>query len=306
LYSDSVDGCCAMFNNCSSVLETTYKDFFYSQLKVGFINTFTDLAQAYTAIQRRFQSSDSQTDKEKIKFLVTLNNLEESIEFISTIRKSFEEDISKLFVKESKSSKEKLNSCVNDLDAVGDRFKELINFGLEQLNTSDIKPRIKQWLDTYQTINHKIVEDEYGQYSNANPFIQNLIKNIDQMHSLYKDKLSSRNRDLLIGILVSEITAGFEKNIYKCSYSKYGGLQLDKDIRVLINFLTTLNAWSVREKFSRLIQISIILSLDGLSELFEYWNSPLTITWRLTPNEIRQILMLRFDFKTNEIKSLNL
>lgn len=62
-----------MFNNCSSVLETTYKDFFHAQLKVGFTNTFTDLAQAYTAIQRRFQSSDNQTEKEKLKFLVSIN-----------------------------------------------------------------------------------------------------------------------------------------------------------------------------------------------------------------------------------------
>ena len=58
-------------------------------------------------------------------------------------------------------------SCLNDLDAVGDRFKELINFGLEQLNTSDIKPRIKQLFDTYQTINHKIVEVKLLKYFSA-------------------------------------------------------------------------------------------------------------------------------------------
>ena len=68
---------------------------------------------------------------------------------------------------------------------------------------------------------------------------------------------------------------------------------MDKEIRVLINYLTSLTSWSIREKFSRLTQIAILLSLENLTELFEYWNSPLTITWRLTPNEIRQILLLR-------------
>ena len=77
------------------------------------------------------------------------------------------------------------------------------------------------------------------------------------------------------------------------SLIKYGGLQLDKEIRVLINYLTSLTSWSTREKFSRLTQIAILLSLENLQELFEYWNSPLAITWRLTPNEIRQILLLR-------------
>ncbi len=109
LYSDSVDGCCAMFNNCTTVLDSIYKDYFYSQLKLGFTNTFTDLAQAYTAIQRRFQLTEQQIEEEKRKFLVTLNNIEESIEFISALKNAFEEDISKLFAGVSKSSKEKLN-----------------------------------------------------------------------------------------------------------------------------------------------------------------------------------------------------
>ena len=80
-------------------------------------------------------------------------------------------------------------------------------------------------------------------------------------------------------------------------FIKYGGLQLDKEIRVLINYLTSLTSWSIREKFSRLTQIAILLGLEDLNELFEYWNSPLTITWRLTPNEIRQILLLRYYIK---------
>ena len=64
--SDSVDGCCAMFNNCSSALDSLYKGYFYSKLKLG--GSF-DLSQAYTAIQRRFQNSE-QMEKEKIGFLV--------------------------------------------------------------------------------------------------------------------------------------------------------------------------------------------------------------------------------------------
>ena len=83
-------------------------------------------------------------------------------------------------------------------------------------------------------------------------------------------------------------------------------MQLDKDIRVLINYLTSITSWSTREKFSRLSQISILLGLESLDELFEYWNSPLTITWRLTPNEIRQILFLRYILNTLLIEYLDI
>ena len=57
-----------MFNNCSSALDTIYKDYFYSKLKVGYPGGF-DLSQAYTAIQRRFQLTE-QAEKDKFKFLV--------------------------------------------------------------------------------------------------------------------------------------------------------------------------------------------------------------------------------------------
>lgn len=70
-------------------------------------------------------------------------------------------------------------------------------------------------------------------------------------------------------------------------------MQLDKEIRVLVNYLTSLTTWSIREKFSRLTQIATLLSLEKLSELLDYWDTSANITWRLTPNEVRQILTLR-------------
>lgn len=80
-----MDGCCAMFNNCCAVLESTYKDYFHSKLKLGYPSGF-DLTQA---IKSRFQNSE-QIEKQKIYFLVTLNNIEKSIDCASLIKKSFE------------------------------------------------------------------------------------------------------------------------------------------------------------------------------------------------------------------------
>lgn len=120
------------------------------------------------------------------------------------------------------------------------------------------------------------------------------MKNLDQMIMSLKENLSEKNRDTFTGLVTSETASLLEKNVLKCLFSKYGGLQLDKELRFLVNYLTSLTSWSTREKFSRLSQISILLSLENLDELFEYWNSPLAITWRLTPNEIRQLLLLRY------------
>ena len=301
LCSDSVNGCCAMFNNCSSALDSIYKDYFYSKLKLGYPSGF-DFTQA---IQRRFQTSE-QMEKQKINFLITLNNIDQSIECIIMIKKLFEEDVSKLFSQETQQSKEKLTSCLNDLNAVSGRFKELLEFGFNQLYSNEIRPRLKQWCDVIQTLNHKINEEDLEQYQINDPFIQNFIKNIDQMFLSFKENLSTKNQDIFSSLLAGEVANLLEKNVLKCSFSKHGGLHLDKDIRNLINYLTSITSWSTREKYSRLSQISILLSLETLDELFEYWNSPLAITWRLTPNEIRQILLLRSDFKSDDIRRLKL
>ena len=304
LCSDNVNGCCAMFNNCSSVLDSIYKDYFYSKLKLGYPSGF-DFAQAYTAIQRRFQTSD-QMEKQKTNFLITLNNIDQSMECIVMIKKLFDEDISKLFVQETHQSKEKLTSCLNDLTSVSVRFKELLDFGFNQLYSNEIRPRLKQWCDVFQTVNHRINEEELEQYHVNDPFIQTLIKNIDQMFLSLKENLSEKNQEIFTGLLATEVANLLEKNVLKCSFTKHGGLHLDKDVRNLINYLTSITSWTTREKYSRLSQISILLSLESLEELFEYWNSPLAITWRLTPNEIRQILLLRADFKADEIRRLKL
>ena len=75
---------------------------------------------------------------------------------------------------------------------------------------------------------------------------------------------------------------------------KIGGLQMDKELRSLIGYLTSVTTWSVRDKFARLTQIATVLNLETVNELMEYWGSNSgTLMWRLTPGEIRQILALR-------------
>ena len=74
-----------------------------------------------------------------------------------------------------------------------------------------------------------------------------------------------------------------------------GALQLDKEVRLLVAYLSAATTWTIRDRFTRLTQIVTLLNLEKLSELSEYWgpNSG-SITWLLTPNQVRQILSLRY------------
>ena len=46
-----------------------------------------------------------------------------------------------------------------------------------------------------------------------------------------------------------------------------GGVQLDKDLRVLVGYLSSLTQWPIRDKFAKLVQMSTILGLDTVSLL---------------------------------------
>ena len=67
--------------------------------------------------------------------------------------------------------------------------------------------------------------------------------------------------------------------------------------------LATLTDWSFRDKFTRLNQISTLLNLDDVQEVYEYWGSR---TWRLKSSEVRAVLTLRVDFSVEDINKLKL
>ena len=41
-----------------------------------------------------------------------------------------------------------------------------------------------------------------------------------------------------------------------------GGLQFDKELRVLVGYLTSVTTWTIRDKFARLTQMATILNLE--------------------------------------------
>lgn len=55
---------------------------------------------------------------------------------------------------------------------------------------------------------------------------------------------------------------------------------------------------------------SVTIALNLLfqvQEILDYWGANSgPLTWRLTPSEVRQVLTLRVDFKSDEIRRLKL
>lgn len=141
-----------------------------------------------------------------------------------------------------------------------------------------------------------------SEYEARETFVQNLIMHLENLLNSFRNVLTSANFDTLVGILTADVTARLEKVIFKSKFNRLGGLVLDKEVRQLTTYLTSATSWSIRDKFTRLIQIATILNIERVTEISEYESSSgETFSWRLRPVELRQIVSLRTDFTPDEL-----
>uniref|UniRef100_A0A3Q0R0G1 Conserved oligomeric Golgi complex subunit 4 n=2 Tax=Heroini TaxID=318529 RepID=A0A3Q0R0G1_AMPCI len=319
LSSSSIDCLCAMINHANSVLESDFREVLYNKLRQGFpATTLQDIQRGVSSAVSLMQSSLQQgkfntlgiesTENAKAAFLVTLNNVEVCSENITTLKRNLENDCSKLFSQGVGSGEQaKIESCLSDLASTSTKFKDLLQEGLTELNTTAIKPQVKPWISSFLSISHNIEEEEFNDYEANDPWVQQLIVNLEQLMMEFKTALSPVIYDTLTSLMTSLIAIEMEKTVLKCSFSRLGGLQFDKELRSLVAYLTTVTTWTIRDKFARLTQMATILNLERVTEILDYWgpnSGPLT--WRLTPAEVRQVLALRIDFRSEDIKRLRL
>ncbi|XP_053304580.1 conserved oligomeric Golgi complex subunit 4 isoform X1 [Spea bombifrons] len=316
LSSSSIDCLCAMINLATTMLESDFREVLCNKLRMGFpATTFQDIQRGVTSAvnliqQGKFDSKGIETnDEAKMSFLVSLNNVEVCSENIMTLKKNLENDCHKLFSQDlgGEQAKGKIDSCLADMASVSNKFKDLLQEGLGELNNTAVKPQVKPWINLFLSVSHNIEEEEFNDYEANDPWVQQFITNMEELKAEFKASLSPVIYENLTSLLTSLIATELEKVVLKSTFSRLGGLQFDKELRSLIAYLTTVTTWTIRDKFARLSQMATILNLERVTEILDYWgpnSGPLT--WRLTPAEVRQVLALRIDFRSEDIKRLRL
>ncbi|XP_036442066.1 conserved oligomeric Golgi complex subunit 4 [Colossoma macropomum] len=320
LTSGSSDCVCAMINHATSMLEADFREVLVCKLRAGYpASALQDLqrgvSSAVSLMQSSLQHGKIQTlgiesqEQAKSAYLVTLNNVEVCSENISTLKKNLESDCAKLFSQGagSEHAQAKIDSCLSDLVNTSSKFKDLLQEGLQELNNTAIKPQVKPWISNFLSVSHNIEEEEFSEYEANDPWVQQLIVQLEQLMAEFKVGLSPMIYDTLTSLMTSLIAMELEKTVFKCTFSRLGGLQFDKELRSLVAYLSSVTSWTIRDKFARLTQMATVLNLERVSEILDYWgpnSGPLT--WRLTPAEVRQVLALRVDFRSEDIKRLRL
>ncbi|KAF6077129.1 component of oligomeric golgi complex 4 [Phyllostomus discolor] len=274
LSSSSIDCLCAMINLATTELESDFRDVLCNKLRMGFpATTFQDIQRGVTSAVNIMHSSLQQgkfdtkgiesTDEAKLSFLVTLNNVEICSENISTLKKTLESDCTKLFSQGigGEQAQAKFDSCLSDLAAVSNKFRDLLQEGLTELNNTAIKPQVQPWINTFLSVSRNIEEEEFNDYEANDPWVQQFILNLEQQMAEFKASLSPVIYDNLTSLMTSFVAAELERVVLKSTFNRLGGLQFDKELRSLIAYLTTVTTWTIRDKFARLSQMATILNL---------------------------------------------
>uniref|UniRef100_A0A8C2T200 Conserved oligomeric Golgi complex subunit 4 n=1 Tax=Coturnix japonica TaxID=93934 RepID=A0A8C2T200_COTJA len=299
LSSSNIDCLCAMINHSTTELESDFREVLCNKLKQGFpATTFQDFQRGVTSAVNIMHSSLQQG-----KFDT------KGIESTDEAKQSFLSDCAKLLSQGfgGEQAQAKIDSCLSDMADVSNKFRDLLQEGVNDLNNTAIKPQVKPWINLFLSISHSIEEEEFSDYEANDPWVQQFIVHLEQQMTEFKAGLSPAIYDNLTGLMTSLIATELEKVLLKSSFNRLGGLQFDKELRSLIAYLTTVTTWTIRDKFARLSQIATILNLERVTEILDYWgpnSGPLT--WRLTPAEVRRVLALRKDFRDEDIKRLRL
>lgn len=81
-----------------------------------------------------------------------------STEYVGTLCKSLNAEIDATFPNMQKKDRGKIDSCLTSLKGVILILRSVIDYGLEQLRVSAVKPRVTPWVDTFLSIDHHINE----------------------------------------------------------------------------------------------------------------------------------------------------
>lgn len=87
------------------------------------------------------------------------------------------------------------------------------------------------------------------------------------------------------------------------NFRQISALKLDRDIRAVVSYITSLTSQSIRDKFTRLKQVTFLINVDTISEAVDTVTA-LHPSQKISANDLRSILKLRSDFNRTEIRRI--
>ncbi|CAJ0941825.1 unnamed protein product, partial [Mesorhabditis belari] len=305
LSSNYVDGTCAVINNASMLLETTFYEYISETIKSGYpsvgyvAEAFQTAQTAYNVLQHGKSTQEAGPDAQREQFILAVNNARATSELITELKDGLIPEASKLFKDPVAASK--FEHSVSQFVEISHKMSNLADAGISSLCVAAFCPRIKTSCDQYIDLNHVLNDDQLSAYE-MNPWVDGGIAAIDKVLAPFQASLHPLNYKALLISSCGEFCKQFERVILKCSFNRLGGLLLDKEFRQITSYFSAIGGWPAREKCTRLAQIVALFNVDSVEEACELWRqAPAAF---VSEREIQNILTRRVDLPTQNVQQV--
>lgn len=277
----NINTVCAVVNNIATILK-------------GTLMKMLDLT---------FQDRNTRSRKIAMDIPTAFNQLEESCNNIIRLSTDIDRGCSKIFIGNMKPIK----ACLDELSTVEKSIRTRLKGNIEKFAINILCHAIDD-IEKMDNVNYNLTEAQYSQYQVNDPFMEQYIRMIDIEISDLREHLSPNNIDSIINFLARKLSNKLEKLIFQKRFNILGAIQLDKDVRSLFSYLSSISQQNLRDRFSRINQIVYFLNMESLSEVEEAWKdrSQRQSGWSLNLTEIRKLLMVRVDFSKESIAKMAL
>eukprot|EP00879_Flechtneria_rotunda_P019660 GHRR01020657.1.p1 GENE.GHRR01020657.1~~GHRR01020657.1.p1 ORF type:complete len:653 (+),score=242.69 GHRR01020657.1:85-2043(+) len=239
-----------------------------------------------------------------IEHATAINNIDIAAEYIQKLRQELEGYSERLFT--SVADQDRLRSVLVDMTKTAADFRAMCNMALEAV-ADGLLPKLRPILDEVGTTSYQLSDTDYSGGELGTGWVSRLAAGLQLQLNWLQPLLTAASWETLTLLLLNKLITRLEVLLGRKVFSQLGGLQLDRDMRSLVAAAGELTTHPVRDKFARLTQMAIVLSLESVEEFLDYWGDDTGhITWRLTPAEVRGILAQRADFSRDTIAALPL
>lgn len=291
------DTLCAIMNYLGQSLETDYlRNGLLKRIQTGF-STSTLLERPDT----------------KISYMVLLNNLNRSEDYLGKLCDELDGEIGKrITVSQDAEARgkesEKIASCLSSIQDLSTVIHNSLRIGVETLFNTTVKPRLRTLFNDFlPNARYNLSDEDYTAQSTKEDPMQRFLNVFTPFIGPgdYSRFLTESNYFHLLTLCAEQLAADWERNILPAGsaatalqspaikFNTTGAMRFDKHLRSLISGLNGLLPYgSIRESMVRMTQISLLIGMESASEYTDYARDG--TDWRLNPMEIRQTLLLRF------------
>jgi len=303
-----VGSTCAVVNSLIKTIDENLKPLF--QHRIVAIKNFTQSIAAQG--QERFEnlkaaaSSGFQNMRNNNSPVVdnlemvetSLNTVSLCQTYTSKLQFEFEQ-----YAEELETNKEALKNCVDGFFECQDGFRRTRDMGVDQLLTTVKSHLISNLETTMSGVNFELSEDAFQQRKDTS--VNTIVDTAKESLQRISTTLDYEN-SILMGTRVSALIAkGIEQSVVRKKFTAFGALLLDKQIRSFVVFFERFVGEKSAAEFHRLGLISNLLNLDTVGDIFQVYDEEISSSL-LNAKEVKRILALRVDFKSDDIKKIKL